>query len=267
MPLPLGFSYDYAPHGPSSIHLNGEILHDIAEHTRSVRTLFLRIEPRVEDTPEARGVLAHAGFTRVPDVQPSETRVLDLTKSEAELLNAMEHDTRYAIRAAAKRGVTVTVAREEEKYTALAAFWELFEATNVRHGLHAYDKRYYEAVAALQGGCFTELFTANREGEVIASAIVAHFGNSAYYLYAASRAGYGKYNAPSLLLWEIIRHAKATGCRTLDLWGASATKKEWHGVTAFKKSFGGSSVKFVGTWDYVYRPLWYLAYRLAQPFR
>ncbi|MFH0806198.1 MAG: peptidoglycan bridge formation glycyltransferase FemA/FemB family protein [Candidatus Brennerbacteria bacterium] len=271
MPLLFGLAYDYAPHGPSGTHLNGEILHDIADHTRSTRTIFLRVEPRVGDTPEARGALLHAGFRKVADVQPSETRFIDLTLREDELLSAMEHDTRYAIRTAEKRGVTIETAQGAKKGAAFAKFWELFEATNARHSLHAYGKRYYEAVEGLNGdpsvssgpvSCSTEIFLANREGKTIASAITAYFGTQAYYLYAASRAGQGKYNAPSLLLWEIIRSAKARGYKTLDLWGISETKKEWRGVTSFKKSFGGASVQFVGTWDYVYRPLWYFAYRI-----
>lgn len=274
MPLPFGLRYEYAPHGPSADTLNGEMLHELSGHTRGMNTVFLRIEPRVADTLQHREVLTHAGFRRAPDVQPRETMFIDLTKSEEELLRAMEHDTRYAIRAAEKRGVVVHVASGEERPAAFAQFWELFEATNVRHGLHAYHKRYYEAVATLAGDANSELFIAEREGEdlpagrqALAAALVAYFGNTAYYLYAASRAGAGKWNAPSLILWHIIRNAKARGCTALDLWGASETKKEWKGVTAFKKSFGATPVAFVGTWDYVYRPLWYLAYRLSRRFR
>lgn len=273
MPLPFGMRYEYAPHGPSGNVLTGAVLHELAAHTHGANTIFLRIEPRVADTPQNRAALAHAGFRRAPDVQPRETMFIDLTKSEEELLRAMEHDTRYAIRASEKRGVTVQVISGEERPAAFAKFWEIFEATNVRHGLHAYDKRYYESVAALAGDADSELFIAEREDpstrsrQTLAAAILAYCGHTAYYLYAASRAGAGKWNAPSLILWHIIRNAKVRGCAALDLWGASATKKEWKGVTAFKKSFGGIPVAFVGTWDYVYRPFWYLAYRCVSRFR
>ncbi|MBI2278461.1 MAG: peptidoglycan bridge formation glycyltransferase FemA/FemB family protein [Candidatus Brennerbacteria bacterium] len=267
MPLSLGRNYRYIPHGPSGVILNLETIRALTENAYSRRTIFLRIEPRVANTPEARGALAEAGFKRTPDTQPSETILVDLVKSEDELLRDMEHDTRYAIRVAERRGVTVEFTGGATRPAAFAHFWELFETTNARHGLRAYEKRYYELVGGLEGGCSSEIFSAKREGETIASAIVAYFGNTAYYLYAASRAGYGKYNAPSLLLWEIIRRAQARGYATLDLWGASATKKEWAGVTAFKKSFGGASVRFVGTWDYIYRPFWYAAYRFATAIR
>lgn len=263
MPLPLHLQYEYAPHGPIGNTLNGEILHKLVSPPHRRETIFLRIEPRVPDTPEMRGVLMHAGFQKAHDVQPRETLLIDLTKSEEALLKDMEHDTRYAIRAAEKRGVVVTVLEGEERRRAFAKFWGLFEDTNARHGLHAYDKRYYERVAVLNGDAHSELLIAEREGETLAAAIVAYHHTTAYYFYAASRAGHGKYNAPSLLLWTMIRRAQTLGYRTLDLWGISETKREWRGVTAFKKSFGGTSVKFVGTWDYAYRPLWYSVYRLA----
>ncbi|MDP3974673.1 MAG: peptidoglycan bridge formation glycyltransferase FemA/FemB family protein [Candidatus Jorgensenbacteria bacterium] len=267
MPLPFGMRYEYAPHGPAGTVINSEALHELSEHTHGERTIFLRIEPRVAESPQATGALMHAGFKKAADVQPSETMFLDLRRGEEDILRDMEHDTRYAIRVAKKRGVVVTTAEGDEKHSAFAKFWELFETTNVRHGLHAYSKRYYEAVAALEGSCRTELFLAEREGVTLAAAIVAYFGSVAYYLYAASRAGCGKYNAPSLLLWEVIRRAQIKGLNSLDLWGASAAKKEWRGVTAFKKSFGGTPRLFVGTWDYVYRPFWYFMYRLAVRFR
>lgn len=267
LPLPFGLRYEYAPHGPSPETFRGGALHELVAHTRGAQTVFLRIEPRVPETPQAIAVLTHAGFRRAPDVQPRETIFVDLTKSEEALLKDMEHDTRYAIRTAEKRGVAIAVFEGAARRAAFAKFWELFEATNVRHGLHAYDKRYYEAVASLEGDARSELFLAEHEGKTLAAAIVAHHHDTAYYLYAASRAGYGKWNAPSFLLWNVIVRAKAKGFRALDLWGISSTKKRWAGVTAFKKSFGGVKTAFVGTWDYAYRPLWYEGYRTAKYFR
>lgn len=288
--LPLGKCYWYVPHGPVFLRQPApETLHAIASalapHCGN-NSVFLKIEPALTDTPEHRAFLRAARWKRAADTQPSETLLIDLTKLEPELLKEMEHDTRYAIRAAERRGVKTNVARTaDEKAHAFAAFWDLFETTNVRHELHAYDKRYYEAVAKLQGdppampahagraGCYTEIFTAElkdepartqQAGGVVASAIIAYFGKRAYYLYAASKASMGKFNAPSLILWEAIRGAKQKWCTVFDLWGISETRREWKGVTAFKKSFGGKAVKTVGTWEFPLRPLWWLGYTIAK---
>lgn len=288
--LPLGKCYWYMPHGPVLLRQPApETFRAIASALAPYcgnSSIFLKIEPALTDTPEHRALLRAAGWKRTADTQPSETLLIDLTKPEPELLRGMEHDTRYAIRAAGRRGIHVTIARTaEEKARAFPLFWDLFEGTNIRHELHAYEKHYYEEVAKLQGdppampahagraGCYTEIFTAElkdepartpQAGGVVASAIIAYFGKHAYYLYAASKTGMGKFNAPSLILWEAIRGAKQKWCTVFDLWGISETRREWKGVTAFKKSFGGKAVKTVGTWEFPLRPLWYWAYHVAK---
>jgi len=263
-PLPFGFSYYYVPRGPfgdvgNSIRLR--IFTKALRRTADPKTLFLRIEPFVEDTQTERDSLREAGFVAVPFVQPKETIILDLLKNEDDLLKAMEHNTRYAIRAAERRGVVIRkVSDLAERKKVFKDFWDLFSVTNDRHSLKAFPKAYYEHVAELDGECPATLFFAEFEGRPIAAAIIVRFGTTATYLYAASKSGLGRYNAPSFLLWEAMRAAKAEGCDTFDLWGISDTKKKWAGVTAFKKSFGGKKTVYVGTWDAPFHKILYHAY-------
>lgn len=265
-PLPLGFSYLYVPRGPFGDVENAGALRafvDAARKEAGPKTLFLRVEPFVSDSAEERGVLRAAGFAVGPSVQPKETRVIDLAKDEGELLKDMEHDTRYAIRAAARRGVSVRrVTDPSLKEKTFADFWELFSATNDRHELKAFPRRYYELVAGIDGRCSSSLFFADLAGKPIAAAIIVRFGAFAVYLYAASGAGFGRYNAPSLILWEALRAAKREGAKTFDLWGISHTNRKWAGVTSFKKSFGGEELSLVGTWDMPLQTFFYRGYRV-----
>lgn len=258
-PLPLAFSYLYAPRGPFGA-FSAASLRDLSARAREhadKKTLFLRIEPFEGENPALLAVLKGAGFSRVPSVQPRATRVLDLAPTEEELLKGMEHDTRYAIRVAGKRGVQVKATSAAEDLRAFEAFWELFRATNERHGLKAFARAYYEGVAKLANA---KIFLASREGVSIASAIILFYKGTATYLYAASRPAFGKFNAPSLVLWEAIRAAKRAECDVFDFWGISNENKRWAGVTAFKKSFGGREVSYVGTWDLPFKSLPYRAY-------
>lgn len=262
-PLPFGFSYYYLPRGPFGPTEDPQALAALAaklKATARAKTLFLRVEPFVPGTPERSKALRAAGFLATAPVQPKETRTLDLRKDEEALLKEMTHNTRYAIRAAGRRGVTIRKATGGECGKAFVSFWELFALTNDRHELKAFPKAYYEAIVRLDGACSSDIFLAELEGRPIAAAIIVRFGGTATYLYAASKAGFGKYNAPSLLLWEAMRDAKKGGCETFDLWGVSRTKKKWAGVTAFKKSFGGEEVAYVGTWDMPFKKLLYRAY-------
>ena len=267
--LPLGFCYLHAPRGPV-----GDVNSDasLAAWTKAAiressewKPLFLRIEPPPK-TPE--DVLVRTGFTRAPDAQPHETRVMDLEKTEEELLRDMEHDTRYAIRTAEKRGVVVRVIADVSlRRAAFPQFWGLFKETSRRHGLADYSEEYYRRVAELSGECPATLFLAEHEGRPVGGAIMVAFRDTAVYLYAASAGGMGKLNAPSATLWALMQHAKAQGIRTLDLWGVSESKPEWRGVSDFKKSFGGALLTYPGTWDLPLRPFWHRLYSVAKSLR
>jgi lipid II:glycine glycyltransferase (peptidoglycan interpeptide bridge formation enzyme) len=273
--LPFGFSYLYAPRGPL-FHESRFTKEQMAMFLDAVENIpvsgrkpfFLRIEPEAPDAPVLREALFDAGFQEGKSVQPQETLFIEIARADEELLTLMEHDTRYAIRVALRRGITLVRAKTvDEKKTAFEAFWDLFEETNRRHELHRYEKVYYESVAGLHGECHAEIFLANLNAVTLAAAIVVYFRDRATYLYAGSASGYGRFNAPTFLLWEIIRAARDNGYRTLDLWGISADDPKWAGITAFKRSLGGKEVRYLGAWDYRFDKFIHSLYKMYSAFR
>jgi len=266
--LPLGQSYLYVPHGFigewNEKNMNN-FLDKIKKLARFHNSFFIRVDPFEKKSDGVTKMLFTSGFKKVNSVQPEETLVLDLALSQDDLLKKMEHDTRYSVRAAERRGVTVICAKTpDEKKRYFDAFWNLFRETNTRHQLQAYPKKYYEEIFSLEGECRSEVFCALVEEKIIAIAIVLFFRERATYLYAASEHGYGRYNAPTFLLWSAINTAKEYKMKIFDFWGISNTKKEWAGVTAFKKSFGGYEVQYEGTWDYILNVPKYVSYNLLK---
>ena len=81
------------------------------------------------------------------------------------------------------------------------------------------------------------------------------------------------------LQWAAMRWARERGCETYDLWGVPDEEKavleaeftersgDLWGVYRFKRGFGGRLLRYVGTYDYVYRPLLYQLYRRALQWR
>lgn len=264
-PLRGGYSYWYAPHGPSS-ELESNRLRawtkQVKEKTLERKPLFIRIDPPCIKNAPIEDMLRQNGFIRTIAQQPEQTVIIDLRQGDDRLLERMEHDMRYAIRVADRRGVTVRAYHKAgERQERFKAFWELFSETNYRHHLCMYEKAYYKNLVELDDSALkVVLFFAEQEGSIIATALIAYCGESAAYLYAGSRAGYGKYNAPSAILWNAFRETRSLHCRSFDLWGVSDTNPLWRGVTAFKRSFGGDDVSYVGTWDYPYHALGYAGY-------
>ncbi|MEK7077043.1 MAG: peptidoglycan bridge formation glycyltransferase FemA/FemB family protein [Patescibacteria group bacterium] len=267
VPLPIWTRYCYIPYGPvfeGAAHAEQWLA--LKKECRGLPDasflLFLRVEPR--GTRDAfGGALRHAGFFGTGESQPRETLILDLRQEENDMLEGMEYSTRYAIRTAERRGVTVRTARDmPEKQEFFGIFWKLFQDTNLRHGLRMRHENYYRAVASLEGDCSSEIMVAEHEGIPLAAAMFVMFGDAVAYLYAASARGYGRLNAPSLVLWSAIRSAKQNGFRSFDFWGISHDNPKWAGMSAFKRGFGGKEVAYAGTWD---APLSRGLYSLLRP--
>ncbi len=262
--LPFRKHYLYSPRGPLFNKSSGEKpishLYDLQKFVRNEGAIFLKIEPEIEIR-----MLEQIGFKKTATVQPETSLILDLGKTEEILLREMEHDTRYSIRAAVKRGVSVKVFKTVgQKMECFEKFWAMFQETNKRHDLKTYPRQYYELVFGLDGECYSNVLIAEMGDKILGGAIILFFGGGATYLYAASFPGYGKFNAPTLILWEAIREAKHEGVSIFDLWGISHEKSKWQGITAFKKSFGGKEINYSGTWDLSLKKGWHTLYDLAK---
>ena len=267
--LPLGKNYLYSPRGPVFDCDENESIDDLTEKIKSEfrdeKTIFFRIEPACDGTKN--NIFRKNSFIKSFPVQPTKTLILDLTKPEENLFKDMEHDTRYSIRSAEKRGVIVSAYRiKTEKENVFDKFWSLFEETNLRNKLQTFPKRYYSEIFSLDGDCRSEVFIAELNCMIIALAVIVFWGKTATYLYAASDKNHSRFNAPSLVLWKAITEAKKRGCAIFDFWGISYQKKKWAGITAFKKSFGGHEKNYIGSGDFPYSRKWYLLYRLAKKF-
>ncbi len=262
-PIPLGFTYTYVPYGPLVIHPDTKttlqrFLRELTEVAKKEKAIFLRLEPRGTAKGDlSPAILTELGFRETPPFQPRHTSIIDLKKPEAKIVAAMEPETRYALRAAERRGVKIVF--EETPGPIFEAFSNLLAESAERKKFSNHPRRYYENLFAGRGDLRALVVAAEAEGIVIAAALIVFFGPTASYLYAASKPGFGKLNAPSLILWEAIREAKRRGCTTFDLWGISDENKKWAGFTAFKRSFGGTEKSYLGTWDFpLNKPMYHL---------
>ena len=249
--LPLGMSYLYAPYGPIVANIDSLKQFITAIKNDNSGVIFLRIEPQYYHaqpvkTEDLLALGLKPSISRSP--QPHMTLQLDLTPHEDQLLLEMESETRYAIKTAKQRGVLIVTSEENSTKDAFQDFWNLFLLTNTRHNLRRHPKKYYENLVNFNGDIKIKIYLAKLDTKVIAGAIILLFDKTAVYLYAASVSGFGKYNAPSLLLWQAIKEAKYKNCICFDFWGIS-DNKDWEGVTKFKKSFGGRETTYAGTWD------------------
>lgn len=204
------------------------------------------------------------------DMQPQEIFMIDLEKSEAELLAGMKSKTRYNIRLAEKKKVSIKAVTncdsDNEKY--LAEFLRLVAVTAKRDRITAHPQNYYRRIFETLPAENLKLYVAEYENQVIAANLVSFFGRTATYLHGASDDEHRNAMAPFLLQWWQIQDAKTAGGAKYDFGGVKTKSggKSWAGITRFKTGFAPATkpIEFPGSYDIVVRPARYYAYRLIQ---
>lgn len=209
-------------------------------------------------------------------VQPPDTTILDLTKSEEELLSGMKNKWRYNVRLAAKKGVTVERydGSSENFEKAFDTFYSLFEVTSKRDGVSFHGKEYYRDLLLKsvqdKDNPRISLYLARHEEDYIAGIITLFCCGEAVYLYGASGNIKRNLMAPYLLQWTAIQDAKKEGCPCYDFYGMPPDDNPdhpMHGLYLFKTGFGGAIIHRSGSWDYILKPFTYRLYTVAEKLR
>jgi lipid II:glycine glycyltransferase (peptidoglycan interpeptide bridge formation enzyme) len=191
--------------------------------------------------------------------------LLDLDRAEEELLAAMKQKTRYNVRLAMRRGVTVREGAVEE----IDTFYQLYAETSRRDGFPIRPPEYYRDGwgSFLEEG-LAHLLLAEAEGETVAGLILFTFGPTAWYMYGASSDRHRRHMPNQLLQWEAIRRAREADCTLYDLWGAPDELDEsdpmW-GVVRFKLGLGGELTQGLGAWDFPANRAGYWFYTTVMP--
>ncbi|MDP2947786.1 MAG: peptidoglycan bridge formation glycyltransferase FemA/FemB family protein [Nanoarchaeota archaeon] len=254
--LPTGKTYFYAPRTILPENLD-DFLSKLKKIARQRNAIFFKTEPAYRQAgPSDLFNLKSYGFVESNNIQPIRTIILDLSKSEQELLNQMHPKMRYNIGLAKKKGIIIR--RGSNNYD-FDEFWKLMQQTSKRDGFNHYSRAYYEEMLTTTG---IELFLAEHKNEVVVANIMVLYKNTATYLHGASSYEYRNLMAAPLLQWYQILEAKKLGCTEYDFWGIDEIK--WPGVTRFKRGFGGKEVTYPGAYDLVFKPFWYKIYKLAK---
>lgn len=278
IPLPgINRSIFYSPRGPVIDIENHELLDHLLEGVRVIArehgAIFLKIDPDVEQSRERfKQYLQSRGFRKTTTaegfegVQPTYVFRLDITPDEEDLLAQMNPKTRYNIRLASRKGVTVRQAQTKQE---LERFYEILLETAERDRFLVRGYRYFEEIwdRLVEPG-LAQLFMADYQGRDIAGTLAFILGDKAWYIYGASSNEHRNVMPNYLLQWTMIQWAKKNGCALYDFRGVSGDLSEdnhLYGLYRFKKGFAAQFTEFIGEWDLVYSPLFYWLWAGALP--
>ena len=244
------FSYLYVPRPGafSSLARESELaLLEFAEGiAKKSNASFLRFD--CIDPPNDKKRFVKKTFA----VQPKEELVMDISHDEEKILSLMKQKTRYNIRLAEKKGVSVRAHNFPFSDEDTNCFWNLVQKTTERQDISPHPKKYYERMLRVLGEeKIAFLYVAYYEHAPAAAAIVAYSKDAALYLHGGSDNALRSIMAPYLLHWHVIRDAKNAGMKKYNLGGVSGTRESWTGITRFKEGFQPEAkpVLYSGVWD------------------
>jgi hypothetical protein len=165
---------------------------------------------------------------------------MDLRQDETLLWRGLCRGHRSSVNKARRLGVKVV--RQPVAGDALTTFQRLYAETMVRTQASEYwqfPESYFSNCAQCLGHQRVSLFSAMLAGVTVASCLVIHAYNTAYYHFGASAEAYFEARANNLLLYDIALWAKARGYRWFHLGGGHVSDDS---LFRFKSGFSRSTV-------------------------
>lgn len=254
------------PGGPVIDYENKEltsfVFKELKSYAKKKGVWFVRIRPDIKDRPYLWELFKSNGLNPAPmHVHGENTLILDISKSEEEILMGMRKNTRYLIRKSLKEGYSVTSGKETERTERL---FKLQKETVKRHGFVGFKKKLFAKELEIFGNDNQALlFECKRKKDLLASAIIIFYAGKAFYHFSGSSHSSLKTNASYYLQWNIIRKAKELGMKYYDFWGIAARENPKHrfwGVTVFKRGFGGERTDWMHAHDLPTHPFYWITY-------
>lgn len=255
----------------------------IEEVARAEKCVFVRIRPQLTASRENLAKLEKLGLRKSPmHLAAEHTVMIDLNKTEEELLANMRRQTRYEVRRADKFKITVTRDNSEEIFR---EFHAVQVETAKRQGFvppdlktllaerEAFSKNAWIYVARTEmdaevsgedAGAIIEARKKTPKSQAaapIAYGLIIADGKEGDYYEAASTDLNRKIPGAYALLWQVMRDLKKAGYERFNLWGIAPANQPNHRyakVTTFKTGFGGEIIEYIPAHDLVISKTRYL---------
>ena len=246
-----------------------EIFADIHKMGKKNNCVFVRVRPQMPLSDESLRIMNELGLKKAPMYLSVEyAGILDLTKSEEEILAGASQGFRRKLRKAEKNEIEITATAEK---WAIEEFCKLEKKHAERQQYVAFSSSFltkqFEAFAKNNE---ILIYTAKKDGEILAQNFMIFYGAEASYHYGVSSQLGTKYSAAPLLHMAAMAEARKRGCIRYNLWGIVGLEEKSHrfyGVSEFKRSFGCEELKYTPAHDMILSPLKYQLTKIVENAR
>lgn len=265
----------YAPRGPVGdiydIQKVKKITKEVDKIAKKYNAFVFRFDPeryydeKLEEMYVKEGYkVRNRKFGKNELIQPRYNMILNISgKTEEEVFKGYSEKTRYNVRVAKRKGVTVRYSRDVED---LKTFYNLYVVTGIRDKIASRPYDYFERMLNTFDENHMRIYIAEFEGEALSAAIAINYGKKTFYLYGASSNEKRNFMPNYLMQQEMIEWAIETGCDLYDFGGVFILDKS-NGLYKFKEGFCRQEgvTEFIGEIDKVYSKFWYFAFTKLVP--
>lgn len=193
---------------------------------------------------------------------------LALDKSEEQLMKSFHSKTRYNTRLAERKGVTVI---ENTSEKGMKNYLRLMKETTARQGFYNHNERYFLDLLKFFPKERIHILEARYDNKVLTTWILYNFNGRLYYPYGASSNEDRNVMPNNLVMWKAIQYGLKHDCKCFELWGCLGPNPDstdsWYGFHKFKAGYNPQLVEYVGTYDFIYKPLLYKLFTIADKLR
>jgi hypothetical protein len=191
--------------------------------------------------------------------------VIDLSRTEEELMKNMSKGHKSDIKKAAKLGLTVTEDFTEAQFEEFRIiFTKMHKERNLPDppgGSDFFLNKIKNILEKTSSGKF--ILVVSDEQKIIGGIAVIYQGKTVRYFKGAADPGVRSLPVLHLAIWEGIKRAALQGFEQFDLWGYNHYAKEPDQIffiNRFKKGFGGSFIFYPKKMYFILKPLQYKIY-------
>lgn len=268
----------YLPKGPMP---DADMIKALSDYSKAKGAAFIKIEPNVviswdaTKSDSSQHQKAQEEMKKLGLAVSSKSLftkynfLIDLKKSNEQLMSSFHQKTRYNIGVAQKKGVQVHVSQDDQDFE---IYLRLYFDTTKRQGYFGHTPSYHKkAWEILKKADMARIMIAKYEDKPLVAWMLLNFGNTLYYPYGGSSSEHRDVMASNLVCFEAIALGKKLGLVYFDMWGAlepnASEHDPWYGFHRFKAGYGPMHVEYIGTYDLILKSALYNTLNIADRIR
>ena len=235
------------------------IFADIKQQGTAMGCVFVRVRPQLDLSDQSLKLMRTLGLAKAPIYLSVEhAGILDLTKSEEEILTNASQRLRRTLRKAQKENIIIETSTDPAD---IKEFYKIQLETAGRHGFVSFSEDFLtKQFAAFAARHQATLYTAKLDGQILAQNFMIFYGAEASYHYGVSSQLGTQLSSAPLLHIQAMQDARERGITRYNFWGIvdeDDTSHRFWGVSQFKRGFGVTDLRYTPAHDLILKPVLY----------